>query len=263
MGLMGRIRRRMSPMREVMSASDYRTVSSLARSAPGQAVLAGHPTRFSSAEGFLHSVREIFYEEVYRFDCARPDPFIIDAGANIGLSVRYFKQRFPDATVVAFEPDSAICALLRQNTEGLGGVTVHEAAVWTEETELTFYREGSLAGSVEIDFENKNQPVKVRAVDLKTYLTGRRVDFLKIDIEGAENAVLFDIADHLDNVGLLFFEYHSTPGKPQQLGDMLRMLTDRGFRYAINGTHGAGHPFTETVPYGFDLQMNIFCFREG
>lgn len=263
MGLVNRLRRKASPMREVMSGRDYRAVKRKSHFEGGASQLFGEPIRYSSAGGFLHSVGEIFYDEVYRFDAAGPAPHIIDAGANIGLSIVYFKRRFPEATIVAYEPDETIFGLLKDNVANLSAVDLRQAAAWVEDTTLTFYAEGSLAGSLELDSENLNRPVKVRAERLRSELEKRFVDFLKIDIEGAENNVMFDIEDKLDNVGLLFFEYHSNPDKPQLLGDLLNLVTKAGFRYVINGAHGVAHPFTDTPPHGFDLQLNVSCFRPG
>ncbi|WP_174284530.1 FkbM family methyltransferase [Sphingomonas bacterium] len=210
----------------------------------------------------MHSVIEIFKDEVYQFKADNAAPHIIDAGANIGLSVLFFKELYPEATIVAYEPDREIFQLLCENVGHLPGVELHEAAAWTEDTTLTFFKEGSLAGSTEMDFLSKGSTVLVRAERLKDAILKRPVDFLKIDIEGAENAVLFDIVDCLDHVRHLFFEYHSTPGKPQLLGQLLELVAAKGFRYAINGAHGPALPFVDKVPHGFDLQLNIFCFRE-
>lgn len=263
MSLVDRIVPKRSPLPGVITGRDYRAARAKGHFEAGESRLFGRPIRHSSAGGFLHSVHEIFGDEVYRFDAAIPAPHIIDAGANIGLSILYFKRRFPDATIVAYEPDAAIFELLRGNVGHLPGVELRRAAAWVEDTTLSFWSEGSLAGSVELDSENRNQVVNVPAERLRTELAKRPVDFLKIDIEGAENSVLFDIADALDGVGLLFFEYHSNPDKPQLLGELLNLVTRAGFRYSINGTHGPVHPFVEAINHGFDLQANVFCFRPG
>ena len=259
--VLARVRAPRSPAPDLLDVRSYRAIEELPSFTPGQTRLFGRTIAFSDKDGFLHSLREIFVDEVYRFDSAKADPFIMDAGANIGLSVLYFKQRFPAATVMAFEPDPQMFDLLRRNTAGLPGVELRNAAAWTADTTLTFFTEGSLAGSTEIDFLNKGRAVTVAAERLRDRLVERPVDFLKIDIEGAENEVLPDIADALDRVGLLFFEYHSAPGRPQRLGELLQLICDQGFRYVINGAHGARLPFVETVPHGFELQLNVSCFR--
>lgn len=221
----------------------------------------GQKTRFSDHAGLFHSIREIFHDEVYKFNARTEHPHIIDAGSNIGLSVRYFKTLYPKATILAYEPDPAIFAMLKDNVGSLPGVEVRQAAAWTQDTTLTFYSEGSLAGSAEMDFLGTRNAITVPAERLADQLARQPVDFLKLDIEGAENSVLFDIEDALPQVDHLFFEYHSTPGKPQQLGDLLNLVSRAGYRYAINGTHAANHPFVETVSHGFDLQLNVSCFR--
>jgi FkbM family methyltransferase len=254
-------RRKFSPLHGVMTARDYHQTRRAPALQPGQTRVMGQPTDYSDGVGLLHSVREIFVDDVYRFKARTDRPHIIDAGANIGLSVRYFKGLYPDATIVAYEPDPAIFQILTRNVAAMPGVELRQAAAWTEETTLTFYTEGSLAGSTEIDFLGLQKPVAVQAESLKTELQKRPVDFLKIDIEGAENEVLFDIKDELDDVDHLFFEYHSTPDKAQRLGAMLDLVADKGFRYAINGPHGPRLPFVERVDHGFDLQLNVFCFR--
>ena len=249
------------PLAGLMTRADVREVSRMPHFTEGTTVVRRRPVSFSDSIGLLHSVEEIFRSKVYQFKAKTDAPHIIDAGANIGLSVLFFKELYPQATIVAYEPDSAIFKLLERNTSGLAGVELRQAAAWIEKTTLTFYTEGSLAGSTQIDFLNTHKAVSVAAERLRDEIRKRPVDFLKIDIEGAENAVLFDIADDLNQVDHLFFEYHSIPGKPQLLGQLLELVASKGFRYAINGAHGPGLPFVEKLPSGFDLQLNVFCFR--
>ena len=65
------------------------------RYTPGTTTLFGRLLEYvdSSSYFFLHE--EIFTEEIYAFNSANSRPRIIDGGANIGLSVIYFKRRFP------------------------------------------------------------------------------------------------------------------------------------------------------------------------
>ena len=255
------MKRQAAPLHGVMAYADYQRVKRAPPFVEGEATICGRTVAYSDAGGILHSAAEIFRDQVYRFDAKTECPRIIDAGANIGLSVLYFKERYPRSTVVAFEPDEAIFKLLSANVGGLSGVEVRNSAAWISDTQLTFFRERSLAGSVSSDFLARGDKVVVKAERLRDEIQKGPVDFLKIDIEGAENQVLFDIADSLDDVDHLFFEYHSVPGEPQRLGDLLNIVRESGFRVAINGTHGPGLPFVEKAPLGFDLQCNVFCFR--
>jgi FkbM family methyltransferase len=261
MQILDKIQRISSPYPAGLKLLDYLKVRAARPFTPGDTQFMGRTIRYSDNIGFIHSVRELFTDETYRFQADKPNPHIIDAGANIGLSALYFKKLYPDSTVVAFEPDANIFSILEYNVSGLGGVELRRQAAWTKATKLNFYTEGSLAGSSEIDFLQKGRSIEVDAIRLRDEICKRPVDFLKIDIEGAENNVLFDIEDVLFDVKSLFFEYHSVPGKPQRLGEILEMIRCAGFRYTINGAHGPRLPFIDTVTRGFDLQLNVSCFR--
>lgn len=262
LGLVWRELRHRHPLRGWLSFSDYRKAIGSNLNNPGTADFLGCPIHYSNGSALVYSIRELFQEEVYRFETNNSQPFIIDAGANIGISVLYFKRMFPNSRVLAYEPDPSLFALLQRNVSHLLDIELREAAAWTKTGDtLTFFKEGSLAGSTEIDYAHKSQTVSVVTDRLRDQLRGKRVDFLKIDIEGAENSVMFDIADDLGNVENLFFEYHSIAGKPQQLPELLSLVQEAGFRFYINGPHGPRLPFVDTVESGFDLQLNVACVR--
>lgn len=256
---------RKNPYGELLSDQEYINLKNLDRFKPGQTQLWGKAFRFSDGHGFLHSLEEVFQGQVYKFSSPKKDPYIIDAGANIGLSVAYFKQLFPYAKIVAFEPDRKIFELLQQNISGLGyqQVELRNAAAWTADTELIFFSEGSLAGSTEVNFIDTANTYTVKAERLKNWLTQQKVDFLKIDIEGAENTVLFDLENELCQVENLFLEYHSIVGKEQMLGEMLQLIKKAGFRFHIKSASDIlRFPYTNRIKKGFDMQLNIFCFRD-
>ena len=58
----------------------------------------------------------IFIDGDYDVPLATPPRTIVDLGSNIGVSILYFKLRFPDAHVIGVEPDPVAFALLRRNT---------------------------------------------------------------------------------------------------------------------------------------------------
>src|ERR1700693_4874079 len=62
---------------------------------------------FFSYSGFVCLFEEIFIRQDYIFVSRRPDPLIIDCGSNIGMSILYFKRRYPKARIIGFEPDPA------------------------------------------------------------------------------------------------------------------------------------------------------------
>jgi FkbM family methyltransferase len=227
----------------------------------------GKPIKITDSFWYLHSLREIFVEEVYKFNAVNDSPYILDCGANIGMSVIYFKKLYPKAKIVAFEPDTQIHGILQSNINGFGlsDVQVENKAIWTKETVLEFSSNGALGGRINEDGENENanrQTIKVNAVRLGDYLT-KQVDFLKIDIEGPEVDVLKDCSHLLGNVKNLFVEYHSNPAKEQELDVLLSILKKAQFKvYIKEAWNNLPYPFLRKNynPF-YDLQLNIFAYR--
>lgn len=58
---------------------------------------------------------------------------ILDLGANVGAASIWLHERYPEARVVAVEPDPRTARLLRRNTECFSRITVVEAAVGVEQ----------------------------------------------------------------------------------------------------------------------------------
>ncbi len=151
--------------------------------------------------------RRIFEQQIYCFRTNSPTPYIIDAGANIGLSVLYFKKFYPTSHIFAFEPDDEIFSILRRNVQKSGYKNIECVcrALSSKETSLGFMSEGSFAGRIARN--NDRQDKVVQTLRLRNYLD-RRVDLLKLNIEGAETEVLEDCSDLLGSVDNLVVEYH-------------------------------------------------------
>jgi FkbM family methyltransferase len=222
----------------------------------------GRRLAIADSASFVSMYQEIFKKEIYAFAADSDSPRIIDAGANIGLATIYFKQRYPAATVVAFEPDPRIAGILRKNIEsfGLSGIEVVERGLWSAEGSLSFISDGADGGRVEASAHAGAYSIPVTR--LRPYLDAR-VDFLKIDIEGSEGEVLADVADLLKNVKNLFVEFHSFASRPQDLEGILRGMQIAGFRYYIESIGAASsRPFIARERSGdMDLQLNIWAYR--
>lgn len=245
-------------------AIDLERLKSMPRFAIGQTNLLGNTLTFVDNASFFFIQEELFNKQIYKFISKNSTPYIIDAGANIGLSVIYFKNLYPNAEIIAFEPDDKVFQALESNVKSfkLENVMLIKKALWNQETILEFMSEGADAGRVAIE-SDKQSIIKVPTERLRKYLN-RKVDFLKIDIEGAETTVLEDCADLLHNVENLFVEYHSFVDKPQNLHQLLAILTQAGFRYNVQqiGIFSV-HPFVEiNSSLSMDNQLNIFATRQ-
>jgi FkbM family methyltransferase len=224
--------------------------------------LFGKPLFFISAPELLHGFQEIFIDKIYKQDLPL-NPYIIDCGANIGMSIIYLKRNFPDAEITAFEPDETNFELLNKNVQSFGytAVDLHKEAVWNENTKLMFSNESSMGSKIELN--SSAQSVEVQAIRLKDFLT-KKVDFLKIDIEGAEYAVLTDIADNLHCVQNMFLEYHGSFDQNGELVKIIQIIDKAGFNFYIK--EAAPIYFTpfyriKNPNTDYDVQLNLFCFR--
>ncbi len=216
--------------------------------APGDEVhYLGRTVRINDGPGFYTGYKDIVHRRIYDFDAARPDPRILDCGGNIGLSVLYYKHLYPQARVVAFEPDPAIFPLLEHNirANGVKGVELHHAAVAGRRGELAFWSDG-LYGScigeyLPADAGRGWTRCTVPCVPLADYLT-EPVDYLKMNIEGAEWETLSACGERLRQVREMVIEYHHLPGLPRTLHRILALLDELGFEYLVNHFDGQTNP---------------------
>ena len=125
--------------------------------------------------------------------------YIIDAGANVGLTTLYLKKHFPAALVVSIEPDAANFKLLEQNIQLNGLTKVHplKAALWKSNEPLEIdssFRDGlEWSRSVKPAQAQQRQTVPGKTVkDIMAQFAMPHVDVLKIDIEGAEQYLFED-----------------------------------------------------------------------
>jgi FkbM family methyltransferase len=158
--------------------------------------------------------RQIFLEEQYGALPVRDVKMIIDAGAYTGLSAIYFLLTFPEARVIAIEPDPDGCALAALNLEPFAArCELVQAALWPDETPLVLargryrdgrewatqvrpaaaraHREPALAATepdarsaAPVDNPIPVPPITVAA--LRERFGVGPIDVFKIDIEGAE-----------------------------------------------------------------------------
>ena len=214
------------------------------------------------SSSFLGQYNELIKRDIYKFKSSNPYPFIIDCGVNIGLSIVCLKKMHLNAKIIGFEPDPKIFEVAKKNvkTAGFSNVELIKKAVWTEETKLSFYQEGSAGGRLEKAKNDKT--IQVETFDLKKIIN-QEVDFLKIDIEGAEFDILKDIEDNLHYVKNIFIEYHSKINNQQNLGEIINILKRKNFRYYVeDGYSNSINPFiSRTEIDGFDNLLNIYAYK--
>jgi FkbM family methyltransferase len=219
--------------------------------APNTSRLFNFDVSYFSEEAYLILLGEIFIERHYHVALTNPAPRIVDGGANIGMSVLLWKHLYPNASVLAFEPDPDTFSMLKRNVEqnGLKDVELVNAALSDKEGELTFFYNAGTPGNLGMttaEGSTLRDVRKVKAELLSTRMDGP-VDLLKLDVEGSEHDVLADLAGtgKLALVDQIVMEYHHHM-KPDEdrLGAFLSVLEERGFGYQIAARPDV--PFTKS-----------------
>lgn len=220
---------------------------------------------FKDPKAFLYSVKELFVEEIYKFKSENGAPYIIDCGSYIGTSILFFKTQYPNSKILAFEPDNSNFDLLNNNIKNwdFKNIEIQNAAIWIDNLGVDFIADGNMASKIaESNGISDNENQKTKSVRLRDLLV-EKIDFLKIDIEGAEYEVLVDCEDKLSYVENLFIEYHGNYNEMYKLNKILDILIKNDFKYYIKE---AGvifeHPFYDRENiYDFNIQLNIFAFK--
>jgi FkbM family methyltransferase len=155
---------------------------------------------------WLPAINERTHRTYQAILASKKRPVIIDAGANIGAASLWFSKVFPEATIVAVEPDPANVALLRMNVSGLANCIVTEAAI------------GSTPGFVELSCQEvawgvrtkrSNNGVPIVTIDSIMDQFSDGVAFIaKIDIEGFERDLFSANTGWLENIFGVFVEPH-------------------------------------------------------
>lgn len=187
-----------------------------------------------------HALRSMWTLQFLRryndFYSPNDSPRILDCGSNIGVSVIRYKELYPLSRITAFEPDPDICKVLRMNIarNNLSDVEVVEAAVWTANGTLPFTRlpqDDTQAGHLGLS-EFSKETITVPTVWLGDYIQ-TPIDFVKLDIEGAELDVLMSCRHLLTNIRQMIIEVHYYVNKPDVLIEILNLLKSSGFKIAL------------------------------
>ncbi len=157
---------------------------------------------------------KVLIEEEYAEESGAAPRVIVDAGANIGMTTLFYAQRFPQARIVAIEPEESNFAMLVLNCGHLANVTLLHAALWGEARELSLcdtQAEKWAFAVAERSADDSSLP-GIRGITIPEILemvAPAGIDLLKLDIEGAELA-LFSANPQawLPRVGRMVIELH-------------------------------------------------------
>ena len=139
----------------------------------------------------------------------------LDLGANIGLTSVYVKKKFPNAKVIAVEPDKNNYEMMLRNFElnTLSNTFPLMAAVDKKEGFMDIDTGIRDKENWAISFKEANCPTEIVSYSIPALLNKyslQEIDFLKMDIEGTEKAIFENGADisFLNRIKVLAVEIH-------------------------------------------------------
>jgi len=183
----------------------------------------------------LHILHEIWDFHVYdppAIQSIRPR-IILDVGAHIGLYSLYAATAFHPERIIAVEPEPGNFQLLVRNLQlnNLRNVVAIEAALVGHTREVSLFQSMSNSGGHSIVRESGHS-IMVRGLsthDLFEAVAVDRVDFMKMDCEGAEFEILLNTPEaSIERISQMVFEYNLDAYGPEGLQRIITRLMGCG-----------------------------------
>jgi FkbM family methyltransferase len=158
----------------------------------------------------------------------RPAPIIFDVGAHVGQTVLRYRSLFPSAVIHCFEPSPDSLAALRRAVAGDEGVHTHELAISDSPGSAVFNVNKSRATNSLLSSDSSassywghglletEQRIEVSIQTVDGFCqehSVERIDILKLDVQGAEYAVLSGAGGMLGkhSIDLIYLEVITAP----------------------------------------------------
>ena len=218
---------------------------------------------YIDASALESAIDLLLIKKINDFRTTNPAPVIIDCGANIGISVLNYKQKYPRSKITAFEPDPNIFPVLKNNltVNGASDVNCVEAAVWTSQGKSHFFCEGA-DGSKLINTGTSSSFIDVSTIDLRKFIN-EPVDLIKMDIEGAEFEVIPHISGKMHLIENFLIECHVNCDEIEKFSVMLHALGNAGFNVSVSLLSGWTDLLQKPVRIknGFDQYILISAWK--
>jgi FkbM family methyltransferase len=180
---------------------------------PGESKPATYQMNVRSNTTDILMVKDVLITREYSFNFRKDPQVIIDAGANIGATSVYFAEKFPQATIIAIEPDHENFQLLQKNITSYQNIYPIEGALWYVDSKLSLsnplnaecaYRVG------ENESSSSNTAIDAYSIEsICQQFNLDHIDLLKLDIEGAEKELFSNSPEKwLPRVNCIIIELH-------------------------------------------------------
>ncbi len=172
--------------------------------------------------------------------------FVLDCGANVGYITKLLAST--GANVIAFEPDPVAFEQLTKRCKNKKNITLIQKGVWDKNSIIELYEHKETTGD-EASFTvgssivaekinvNAEKGRAIEVVDLVEFMQqqNRKIDLVKLDVEGAEIAILKRIlaAEAWHLFDRMYVETHETkiPSQLEDLNWIKNQLKERNIQH--------------------------------
>lgn len=202
---------------------------------------------------------------------------VLDIGANIGYYTLIFAKIVGrEGKVFAFEPEPGNFALLKKNVEinGYRNVILEQKAVSNKSEKIKLYLSDESSGHRIYNIYDGRKSIEIESICLDDYFKyyDGKIDFIKMDIEGAEGGVIQGASSLLQKNKNVKIVSEFLPIGLKRWGiepeEYLKLLLKYGFRlYHINEQAKKIEPVNiykllEIYTPEKGNYTNLFCIRE-
>ena len=150
----------------------------------------------------------------------KPNSIMVDVGAHIGYYTLFFKDFLRSKKIYSFEMDEYACNCIKNLHKNNDSIIVENLAVSDKDETVKYYKGHSSQMYSIFDSEESDVVKECKTVKLDNYFGEEKIDFIKIDVEGAEIKVLKGMERISKNIRFLFLETHRDKDWPE-LVDLL------------------------------------------
>lgn len=208
---------------------------------------------------FINAVKQVFEQTRIvngQIVTGKSPEVILDVGSRDLEESIHLTNAFPNARIIAFEPNPEQYKICYEKSKNYPNIEVHEIAASDVEGDVDFWVVGlnhggsSLLEPIDVPYSDgtwKKITVKSRRLDsVLEELNVKKVDAVWIDVQGVEYRAIKSMGKYLDDVKVMHTEaspnpYYKDHGLIDELG---QFLTSSGFNISFFPAWG-NHPYGE------------------
>jgi len=154
-----------------------------------------HPIFLRNNTSDIIAFNQVIFKQEYeiiKYKIHYQPETIIDCGANIGLTSIFFATLYPNAKIIAVEPEIENFHLLLKNTHSYPNIICLNSGIWNRNTNLEVINSDLGNWAFTVNEVNYDGPNTIKAITIDSIMENynlSKIDLLKLDIEGTEKEI--------------------------------------------------------------------------